>query len=59
MSDPIPSRSQTPDQQVDEVDEASGESFPASDPPSWAPLHFGPPDANPERGRKDRSEHRS
>jgi hypothetical protein len=51
VRDPAPP---PPDALSDPVDEAGAESFPASDPPAWVPVHPGRPAPPTEPGGSDR-----
>ena len=58
MTEPDPKQSDDSGEALDPVEEASKESFPASDAPSWEPLHPGAPprkhDAVPDPKRSER-----
>jgi hypothetical protein len=45
-----------PSAKLDDVDLTSDASFPASDPPSWAPLHVGTPGRSADAPRDARTD---
>jgi hypothetical protein len=56
MRDEPPAKAPRLPTRRDDIDEASEESFPASDVPSWTPLHVGKPGKHPDQRPAERTE---